>query len=268
MANQHGDFVWYELLTGDADAAGDFYGKVVGWTSKPSGQPGMDYRFFSSGDGSDMADGVGGYMAITAEMTAGGARPCWLGYLAVDDVDASVAAITAAGGTVHMPAMDLPGVGRMAMVADPTGAPFYVMHGDSDEVSHSFAATEPKNGHCAWNELATSDPAGAIGFYGKLFGWTKDGEMDMGPMGKYAFMKASGGRFAVGGIMPKMPDMPVSAWTFYFRVPDIDVAATTTRELGGTLLMEPAEIPSGDFSFTAMDPQGAVFGLVGPRVAT
>jgi predicted enzyme related to lactoylglutathione lyase len=47
MTNQHGDFIWYELLTSDAGAAGDFYGKVIGWTSTASGQPGMDYRFFS-----------------------------------------------------------------------------------------------------------------------------------------------------------------------------------------------------------------------------
>ena len=78
MTNNHGDFIWYELLTTDADAAGDFYGKVVGWTSTSSGQPGMDYRFFSSGDGSDNKDGVGGYMAITPEMAAGGARQKFL----------------------------------------------------------------------------------------------------------------------------------------------------------------------------------------------
>ena len=266
MKNEHGDFIWYELLTGDADAAGDFYGKVVGWTSKPSRQPHVDYRFFSSGDGSDMADGVGGYMQITDEMSAGGAQPCWLGYLAVDDVDASVAAITAAGGTVQMPAMDMPGVGRMAMVADPQGTPFYVMRGESDEVSHSFAATEPKVGHGAWNELSSSDPAAAKAFYTGLFGWVQDGDMDMGPMGKYEFLWASGKRFMQGAVMPKMPEMPVSAWVFYFRVPDIDAAAATTRDLGGTLLMDPTEIPGGDYSFTAIDPQGAAFGLVGPRV--
>ena len=265
MANQHGDFIWYELLTSDADAAGEFYGKVVGWISTPSGQPDMDYRFFSSGDGSMMVDGVGGYMAINDEMAAGGARPCWLGYLAVDDVDASVAAITAAGGAEMMPAMDLPGVGRMAMVADPAGAPFYVMRGASDETSHSFAATEPKVGHGAWNELSSSDPAAAKAFYTQLFGWVQEGDMDMGPMGKYEFLWASGKRFMQGAVMPKMPEMPMSAWVYYFRVPDIDVAAATTRELGGSLLMEPVEIPGGDYSFTAMDPLGAVFGLVGAR---
>jgi uncharacterized protein len=266
MTNQHGDFIWYELLTSDADAAGDFYGKVVGWTSSSSGQPGMDYRFFSSGDGSNPADGVGGYMAITPEMAEHGARPAWVGYIAVDDVDVSAESIVKSGGSILMPAMDLEGVGRMAMVADPQGAPFYVMRGASDETSHSFAALEPKLGHCAWNELSTSDPEAAKAFYGAQFGWSKDGDLDMGPMGKYEFLKASGDRFALGAVMPKMPEMPMSAWTFYFRVPDIDGAAATIKAEGGTLYMEPMEIPGGEFSLSGADPHGASFGLVGPRV--
>ncbi len=266
MTNKHGDFIWYELMTSDADAAGDFYGKVVGWTSTKADQAEMDYRFFSSGDGSNNDDGVGGYMALTPEMCAGGARPSWVGYIAVDDVDASVASITAAGGALFMPATDLDGVGRMAMVADPQGAPFYVMKGSSDEASHSFAALEPKLGHCAWNELMTADPEAAKAFYGALFGWTKEGEMDMGPLGKYEFLQASGGRFALGAVMPKMPEMPVSLWTYYFRVANIDRAAETIEANGGTILAEPTEIPGGEYSLNAMDPQGAAFGLVGPRI--
>ncbi len=265
MANQHGDFIWYELLTGNADSAAAFYGKVVGWTTQSAGMPEMDYRFFSSGDGSDTKDGVGGFMAITAEMAEHGARPAWVGYIGVDDVDASVAALTAAGGAVLMPAMDLEGVGRMAMVADPQGAPFYVMKGASDEASHSFAALEPKVGHCAWNELSSADPDAAKAFYGSLFGWSKDGEMDMGPMGKYEFLKASGGRFALGAVMPLMPGMPASAWVYYFRVADIDAGAAAISAHGGTILQEPIEIPGGDYSLTALDPAGAAFGLVGPR---
>jgi predicted enzyme related to lactoylglutathione lyase len=265
MTNQHGDFIWYELLTSDADAAGDFYGKVVGWTSTSSGQPGMDYRFFSSGDGSDTKDGVGGYMAITPEMAEGGARPAWVGYIGVDDVDGTVTKLTAAGGAVLMPATDLEGVGRMAMVTDPQGAPFYVMKGASDETSYSFAATEPKIGHCAWNELSSANPEAAKSFYGSLFDWSKDGEMDMGSMGKYEFLTASGGRFALGAVMPLMPGMPVSMWTYYFRVADIDTATATVKANGGAILQEPIEIPGGDYSMTALDPQGAPFGLVGGR---
>lgn len=265
MSNQHGDFIWYELLTDNADAAAAFYSAVIGWTTQSAGMPDMDYRFFSSGDGSDTRDGVAGFMAITPEMAEHGARPAWVGYIGVDDVDASVAALITAGGAVLMPAMDLDGVGRMAMVADPQGAPFYVMKGASDEVSHSFAALEPKDGHCAWNELSTTDPDAAKAFYSGLFGWTKDGEMDMGPMGKYEFLKASGGRFAVGAVMPKMPEMPVSAWSYYFRVAEIDVAAATIAAQGGTILQPPIEIPGGDFSLMALDPAGAAFGLVGPK---
>ena len=261
--NQQGDFIWYELLTTDADGAGDFYGNVIGWTSMSAGQPDMDYRFFSSGDGSDIADGVGGYMAITPEMADHGSQPCWLGYLAVDDVDASVASILSAGGAVHMPAIDLPGVGRMAMVADPQGAVFYVMRGASDETSHSFAAIEPKVGHCAWNELATSDQEAAKAFYGAQFGWAKDGEMDMGPMGKYEFMQASGGRFGVGAVMPVMPGQSGPAWTYYFRVADIDAGLAAITAHGGTIVQPPIEIPGGDFSLVAIDPAGATFGLVG-----
>lgn len=266
MTNKHGDFIWYELLTTDADAAGEFYGKVIGWTSTSANQPGVDYRFFSSGDGSDNKDGVGGYMAITPEMAQGGARPAWIGYIAVDDVDASAENIQGAGGTMMMPAMDLEGVGRMAMVADPQGAPFYIMRGASDETSYSFAATEPKAGHCAWNELSTTDPEAAKAFYGKEFGWKVDGGMDMGDMGRYEFWGLDDGRgFMLGAVMPKMPEMPASAWTYYFRVPDIDAAADAIKAGGGSLITEPMEIPGGDYSLNAVDPQGAAFGLVGAR---
>lgn len=263
MTNKHGDFIWYELLTNDADAASDFYGKVVGWTTISSDQPGMDYRFFSSGDGSDNRDGVGGFMAITPEMAADGAVSCWVGYIAVDDVDASASSIAKAGGTVLMPAMDLDGVGRMAMVSDPQGAPFYIMRGASDETSYSFAATEPTVGHCAWNELATTDTAAAVDFYAAQFGWKQKGEMDMGPMGKYLFLHHGPGM--IGAIMPKMPQMPVCAWTYYFRVADIDVAVEAINANGGTIMHEPSEIPGGDFSMNALDPQGAAFALVGRR---
>jgi uncharacterized protein len=265
MTNKHGDFIWYELMTKDADAAGDFYGKVIGWTSTASGQPGMDYRFFSSSDGSDPKDGVGGYMAITPEMAEHGARPAWVGYLKVDDVDASAASITGAGGSVMMPAMDVQGVGRMAMVADPQGALFYIMRGASDETSYSFAASESKVGHCAWNELASSEPEAGIGFYQEQFGWAAAGEMDMGDMGAYHFLQASDQRFMIGAVYTKIEADPMSHWLFYFRVADLDAAMAAVKANGGQIYMEPIALPEGpDFSLIAYDPNGAAFGLVGP----
>ena len=125
MRNKHGDFIWYELMTTDADAAEAFYSGLVGWSFAASGQPDMDYRLFS-------ADGpaVGGFMALTDEMQQGGARPLWAGYIGVDDVDATAKAVGEADGMVMVEPTDIPGVGRFAFVTDPEGAPFYIMRGE------------------------------------------------------------------------------------------------------------------------------------------
>lgn len=258
MPNKHGDFTWYELTTTDVDPAMDFYSKVLGWTwEKSEGQPGMPY-YLCSMNGTQ----IGGMMALTDEMIASGAQPCWLGYIGVDDVDKSAEEIKAAGGSVHIPPTDIPGIGRFAMVTDPQGAYFYIMQDSSGNESESFAATEPRDGHCAWNELMTTDPGAAMQFYTGQFGWQKDGEMDMGPMGKYEMLRHD---FMLGAIMPKPDEVPMSMWSFYFRVADIDKAVKAIRDNGGNVTLEPDEIPGGDYQINAIDPQGAPFALVGAR---
>lgn len=262
MPNKHGDWIWYELMTPDADAARAFYEPVVGWRIEAAPSGPIDYRMIAASEGN-----VAGVLPLSGEMIAGGARPGWLGYLAVDDVDRTAAAAERAGGRTVMPARDMDGVGRIAMLADPQGAPFYVMKptppADApDMTSHAFAAERPMMGHCAWNELATTDPAGGRHFYEGLFGWAKDGEMDMGPMGKYEFMRHGA---VIGAIMPKPPQMPAPSWTFYFRVPDVDAAAATVRAMGGQVAHGPSEVPGNDFIVIGVDPQGATFALVGGR---
>lgn len=266
MANKHGDFIWYELLTRDPDAAKAFYDAVVGWnidTEPMAGMAsGMDYRIINASEGK-----VGGVMRIGDEMAEHGARPVWLGYIAVDDVDQIVGAIEAAGGKTLMPANDIPDVGRIAMVADPQGAPFYVMKpkppaGTEDTTSNAFAAERPMEGHCAWNELVTDDPEAAKTFYHGCFGWEKDGEMDMGAMGTYEFLRHG---FMFGAVMKRPEQMSASLWTYYFRVPDIDKAVETIKASGGQVIMGPQDIPGGEFVINGIDPDGAPFALVGPR---
>ena len=260
MGNKHGDFIWYELITDAADAAQDFYTAVLGWRFSSAGQADKDYRLFSMQDVN-----VGGVLPLTPGMAEGGARPGWLAYIGVDDVDRVAAALVSAQGSVHMQPQDIPGIGRIALVADPQGAMFYIMTptpppgGGS---SQSFAATEPMVGHCAWNELESADPAAALNFYHDLFGWEKDGEMDMGPLGKYEFLRHD---FMIGAIMPKMPGSPGSRWAHYFRVSDIDAAVATIKTNGGEIVHGPTEIPGGEYSMNAIDPQGAAFALVGTR---
>ena len=259
MANKHGDFLWYELMTSDADAAQGFYGPLLGWDYAPTGQEGMDYRTFSK-DGQE----IGGLMPLTAEMKDGGARPMWAGYVAVDDVDASATRIGELGGTVMMEPQDIPGVGRFAFAADPSGAPFYIMKGSvGGGETFSFSKYEPREGHCAWNELASGDQSAAHAFYTALFGWAKADTMDMGEMGAYDMY--SNGDYTLGAIMPKPPQMPFSMWSFYFRVPSIDVAAEYVNANGGSIINGPMEIPGGDWVFTGVDPQGATFDLIGKK---
>lgn len=260
------NFIWYELMTPDPAGAASFYGAVVGWTIETHGNAdagGIDYRMIGRSDGGN----AGGVLALHAEMLAGGARPIWIGYLEVEDVDAAIDAISADGGAVQMPATDLP-VGRIAMVTDPQGAPFYIMdpippEGAPEGSSDVFSVTEAQR--IRWNELATSDPDAAIAFYTEHFGWGQEGEMDMGDMGAYRFLQR--GEVGIGAVMPLMTGYPSPMWNFYIGVDDIDRARAAVAANGGTITSEPMEIPGGEFAMNAIDPQGAAIGFVGPRKA-
>lgn len=255
MTNPHGTPIWYELLTPAPDASKTFYDAVIGWTIEPRPAGEMDYRMIDSGDGL-----VGGVARLSDAMTAGDARPSWLFYIGVDDVDATVAAITAAGGSVTMPPFDLPDIGRLALVADPQGAPFYVMRGASDQASTAW--DRMGMGKCNWNELTTTDQEGAHEFYTRVFGWSYPDKMPMGEMGDYVFVEAAGQ--TIGATMTGQSGGPPPAWTFYFRAPDIEAAAETVAARGGAVHYGPAEVPGGDRIIVASDLHGAMFGVVGP----
>lgn len=254
MGNPHGSFIWYELITPDPDASARFYGAVVGWSvgEQPPGD--FDYRMIQASDGN-----VGGMLRLTEAMMTGGGQPIWLGYIGVEDVDATVARLVAAGGAVLMPAADMPGVGRLALVADPQGVPFYLMRGASDETSDAFAPD--RIGHCAWNELVTTDQAAALSLYGGLFGWTKDGAMSMGEMGDYTFLAHGGGQ--IGAVMTAPPAGAPPRWNYYFHVADIVGAPTRIEDAGGSVMYGPADVPGGSQIVMGIDPHGASFALVG-----
>ncbi|WP_395624237.1 VOC family protein [Sphingomonas daechungensis] len=253
-----GSNVWYELMTPDPDGARAFYGSVVGWTiSDPIGGE-QDYRMIGRSDGGS----AGGVLGLTDGMRQEGARPIWLGYFGVDDVDATVAAAEEKGGKVLMPAFDIP-QGRIAMVADPQGLPFYVMtpippEGDPDAQSDVFSLEAEQR--VGWNELMTSNPEAARQFYGDLFGWTSDDFMPMGENGEYRFFARSGETF---GAVCKEMGSGSSKWRFYIRVPSITKAVEAVKAGGGEVTMGPHEVPGGDHIIIGNDPQGAEFALVG-----
>lgn len=257
----HGGWIWYELMTPDPEGAKAFYDGVTGWNIRATHGDDKDYGFIVNADGGM----TGGVLHLSDDMRADGGRPCWIGYIGVDDVDALLPPLRAAGGKVLMAARDIEMAGRIAMVADPNGAPFYVMTpkpppGTSGE-STAFSPT--LLGRCAWNELMGEDQQAALDFYTGLFGWSLPEPMDMGGMGSYQFVAHDD--VTMGAIMRKPEQVPASAWTHYFRVADIGAAKAAAEQAGATILVGPMEVPGGDWIIQGTDPQGVFFALVGAK---
>jgi hypothetical protein len=252
-----GDFVWYDVMTSDLEAAEGFYGKVVGW--KGQAFPGSEPPYIVLNIPSQTDRGVAGMMPAP-----GGMHPMWQGYIYVDDVDAAARKVTEAGGAIHRPAWDVDGVGRMAVASDPQGAIFMLFKPQPPEgAPQPEPVSEETVGAIGWRELMTTDWQGAFDFYSKVFGWTVDYDFDMGPeMGTYRIFSTPGHPRA-GGMMNKPAGNPApTAWGFYFRVDGIDAGAERIKDAGGQVIMGPVEVPDGQYVVVGLDPQGAGFGLL------
>lgn len=259
--------IWFELMTTDIGAVREFYRAVVGWKIADSGMAvgtgNMDYRAIERSDGG-MAGGV---MAMSQDMIDHGAKPGWLTYFEVDDVAAKVAQVEQLGGKTHMPPRTIE-VGTMAMVADPQGAPFYVMDptpppGNPDAKSDVWDAMADER--CRWIELATPDAPAAREFYCMLLGWRFDNVMNMGPAGDYLFIQH--GDEQLGAISPIMREGVPPMWLCYFGVREVDAAVEAAKAHGGTVTNGPHEVPGGLHVFVVTDPAGAVVAFVGPKGA-
>ena len=249
-------FVWYELITSDAEGAEAFYKEVVGWTATDSGQTEIRYTLLNAG-----GQPVAGLMTMPDEAAQAGAKPFWLGYVGVEDVDAATRRARDGGGAVHREPADIPDVGRFSMVTDPQGAALALFTPGGKMMDPAPPMTP---GTIGWHELHTSNWQGAFDFYADQFGWAKDQAMDMGPMGTYQLFRTSSDTDAVGGMMDS-PDFPRPLWLYYLAVDDIDGARARVEALGGEVTLEPTEVPGGAWIIQARDPQGALFALVGPR---
>lgn len=257
--SDHGRFIWYELITPDMAGAKRFYGDLVGWTAQdlpPMGEA-EPYAIFSAG-----GNGVAGMMNLGAPMKAEGMPPNWTGYICVDDCDAAAAKVKALGGSVKREPLDIPGIGRFAIVADPAGAVFAIMkpippEGGRPEVPPGTL------GHTSWHELFGGSPEASLAFYGEMFGWTAGEAFDMGPMGTYQLFSNQDG--SVGGLMKKPDQAPAPYWNYYFKVGDIEAAAERAKAGGAQILMGPMEVPGGDWVFQGVDPQGALFSVQGHK---
>jgi uncharacterized protein len=255
MISSHGRFVWYELVTPDMAAATAFYAKVMGWSTRDASTPNVAYTLFKVGRTS-----VGGLVNLPEHARKMGAEPRWIGYVSVDDVDAAVDRIKQLGGAVHVPPTDIPNVSRFSVIADPQMATLVLVKWRSPD---QHQATElGKFGHVGWHELLAADWENAFAFYQEIFGWQK-ADADVGAMDTYQLFSAAGQ--TIGGMFNKPPMAPVAFWLYYFNIGDVDAAAERVKASGGQILEGPTEVPGSGSVARCIDPQGAMFALIGKR---
>jgi uncharacterized protein len=248
-----GKFVWYDLMTTDVPASLKYYGDLFGWTTKVDAGSTGPYTMLLSG-----GKEFGGIMAIDKT------RPMpshWIGYIAVDDINAAAGRVPGLGGRIAHPVTEIPHVGHFAVIVDPQGAATCLFQGREMESADDWKMPSGP-GVVVWNELLTTDPPAAARFYQGVVGWTSR-EEDMGPMGKYWIFSAGGKDCA--GMMKMPPDAQAPPnWLPYFHVADVDASTQKTQQLGGKIYVPPADIPNiGRFSVTA-DQTGATLALFKP----
>jgi uncharacterized protein len=251
------------LMTMDTEAAKAFYGKVVGWGTQDASMPGMPYTLFTAAGAL-----VGGLMDLPQDARQMGAPPSWIGYVAVDDVDAAAEQVKHLGGAVHVAPRDVPNIARFAVIADLQGATIALFKSLTPRRDPPAAPGTP--GHVGWHELAAVDWEKAFAFYSALFGWQKADAVDMGANsgamgGTYQLFSTGGPGPAVGGMFNKPAAVPRPFWLYYINVGGIDGAVERVKEGGGTILNGPMQVPGGSWIVQCRDPQGAMFALVGNR---
>ena len=238
-----GTFVWHENVSSDPQRAQDFYTRLFGWEIESFTSGDFDYPMIS-------ANGQmhGGFPTVPA-----GTPPHWAGNVRVDSVDDTVAKAQSAGGKLIAGPMDIPEVGRYAVVGDPQGAVLAVFQpeGDGPEGAGVFV----------WDELGTQDVEGAERFYDAVFGWTTS---DMGEeYGGYKIFNLA--EKGVGGVM-KMPDASIpSMWAPYIATDDVDATVSKAQELGASIVVAAMDIPNVGRIAVLKDPVGAVFGVIKPE---
>ncbi len=243
---EHGVPCWVDTWQSDADTAVAFYTGLFGWeaASDPDGPPYLMLRL----GGRDVA-------AIGRAEGDDAPAPDWTTYVWVDSADDATAKARAAGGAVIREPFDSLDGGRMAILADPSGAVFGVWAPGA----HRGAELVNQPGAYAMSLLRTNDPDAAKAFYGEVLGWTTE-----------AFGDAT--LWRLPGFVGGEPEQPVSRevvaamvptdedphWGVNFWVADADAAAATVPQLGGEVVAGPYDTP-GFREAAIADPAGAVF---------
>ncbi|MEN9834166.1 MAG: hypothetical protein RL011_359 [Pseudomonadota bacterium] len=241
-----GSFVRWELMTRSVPKSLDFYKSLFGWSAEAEElNDGATYFHLLHG-----SHRIGGIYAMAADLAAKPAAAHWLPYLGVGDVDQSILEAKSMGAKVTAESFDFAAIGRMALLLDPTGAPFGLWQDQQRTLLERGLA---------WHELSTHDAALAANFYGEMFGWLPQAE-SQGEVSITRFYSGNRATAALITLSPRFRAVPPH-WLPYFYVDDIAAATATVTRSGGRILAEPSTGPLGTQA-VLQDPEGAVFGMM------
>ncbi len=261
---------WVDTSHPDPEAAASFYGGLFGWE--------FDDRAAPGGAGPYLVASLGGHDVAGIGPQPDPAPPTavWNTYVWVESADDAAAKVVEAGGSVVVDPFDVGEAGRMAVVADPSGAVFCLWQAGA----HKGAAMVNAPGSWNFSGLNTRDPEGAKDFYGTVFGWEAaddDADLGMWRLPGYGDHLAErdpevhermadvgapeGFADVVAWLTPmtteQFSDETPPHWSVTFAVDDADAVAEAASDLGGEVLVAPF-----DTEWTRMtvvrDPQGAV----------
>lgn len=245
---------WVDLASPDVEASRAFYNGLFGWGASEPDEAFGGYANFAL----DGVEGrwMGGLMPTMDEAQP----PAWSHYVSVADADATAKAVQTAGGQVLAEPMDVGDLGRMAVFMDSQGAVFGVwqprtFHG-------SMVVNEPNT--FSWSELACRDIDAAKSFYGAVFGWPGQTSPFGDPASPSSYTEWQVSGRSIAGMVQMNEQWPEDVpphWMVYFSVADCDASAAKATELGGTVSVEPFDIPAGRIAVLG-DPQGAAFSII------
>lgn len=239
---------WIDLTSSDIGRAQEFYGAVLGWTFESAG-PEYGGYINAAKDGYPVA----GMMGNRPELQS---PDSWTTYFHTADINATVSALTAAGGSSCLAPMEVLDKGFMCLAVDPSGALF----GLWQPKQHRGFEVVGEAGAPVWHQLTTRGHRVAVDFYRKVFGWRTEQVSDTD---EFRYTTAWFGDQQLLGVMDGtswLPDAVPTSWTTFFGAEDVDKTLRAIVDNGGAVVRPAEDTPYGRLA-AATDPTGVVFNL-------
>jgi predicted enzyme related to lactoylglutathione lyase len=242
-----GRFVWHDLMSKDVNAAKRFYGSLFGWRFEDGKRGDRPYTLARLA-----SEPVAGIVDVGALPNAGAQ---WLTFMAVADVDKTVAQVRSDGGEILLEPREVPSIARAAVIADPQGAPLGLA-----QLRRNVAdPAQPKPNHFFWQEYLAKDAAKGLEFYKRVAGYdSKISDTQLGI--EYHILSKTRPRAGLFQLPPTATDV-LPNWLPYVLVDDPAALASRVTSLGGRILVPAAPDRRKGTLVVIADPEGAPLAL-------